>query len=103
MMGVLMLFACAEPRPIDPVQALDGSPARGEAQYQMVCAQCHGASGHGVGRSPALTERAPHRDDASILYTMLNGRGAMRGIRLSDQEASDILAYLRVRFPAHAP
>jgi mono/diheme cytochrome c family protein len=96
----VLLWACAEPRPVEPVLALDGSAARGEAQYQMVCARCHGASGGGAGRTPAVAGRVHALSDADVVGAMLNGRGAMGRTGLTDRQAADVLAYLRATFPA---
>jgi mono/diheme cytochrome c family protein len=95
----LLLLACAEPRDPAPVLALTGDAGRGEAQYQMRCASCHGASGSGVSRTPALVGRVGQLSDAELVSVMLNGKGAMtRQSGLSDQHTADLLAYLRKAF-----
>jgi len=95
----VLLWACAEPRPVEPVLALDGVAGRGEAQFQMVCAQCHGAGGNGIGQTPALRGRAHRLTDAELVGAMVNGRGSMRRTRITDAQAADVLAYVRATFP----
>lgn len=94
--------ACGEPRPTAPVLALEGDAARGEAKYQMVCAGCHGAEGGGIARAPGLAGRVHGLADDAVVHVMLNGRGGMPAKRITDQEAADVLAFLRARWPAPA-
>lgn len=94
-----LVIACSEPRPVAPVLALQGVAARGEAQYQMRCATCHGAGGNGAGATPALRGGVHALTDAEVVDAMLNGRGAMTRVRMSDAEAADVLAFLREAFP----
>ena len=96
--GVLLglsLAACGERRDPAVALALTGDEARGQAQYQMKCAVCHGAEGHGVASAPALSARVAGLSDAEIVGAMVVGRGAMRPVRLTDQEAADIGVWLR--------
>lgn len=99
----LLLFACAslvrEPLPSEPVLALDGDASKGEARYQMTCARCHGASGNGVARTPALAGRVHALTDEDLVDIMRNGRGAMSPLGLTAQHVADILAYLRATWP----
>lgn len=99
-MIVLWLLACAEPRDPAPALALTGNAERGAAQYQMRCAQCHGASGNGVSRTPGLTVRMSQLSDLEVVDIMLNGKGAMtRQSGLENKHAADLLVYLRGAFP----
>lgn len=97
--ALVLLGACREARPSAPVLALDGDVQRGEAQYQIVCAGCHGPTGHGIARAPALTTSHRMSDD-TIVAVMLNGRGRMPAKRIDDQTAADVLAWMRATFPA---
>jgi len=99
-MGLALLAACSEPRPVAEALALQGVAERGKAQYQMVCARCHGQEGGGMARTPALRGRVHGLGDEVVMDAMLNGRGAMARTRLTDQQAADVLAYLRATFPA---
>jgi len=99
----MLVLACSEPpRSIDAAKALEGVASRGEPQFQMVCALCHGRTGQGVSRTPALAGRVHELSDDELLSAMIQGRGAMSRTRLNDQQAADVLAYLRQTFPAPA-
>ena len=93
-------LACREPRETAPALALEGDLARGTASYQVVCAGCHGAEGGGIARAPALAGRVHALSDEDVVHVMLNGRGGMPAKRISDQEAADILVFLRSEWPA---
>ena len=97
--AVALLLACAEPRSVEPALAAAGVAARGEAQYQMRCATCHGAAGGGAGGTPALAGAVHRLSDAEVVDAMLNGRGAMSPLRMTDAEAADVLRFVRERFP----
>lgn len=96
----LVWWACAAPRPVEPVLALTGDARRGEATYQMECARCHGAEGFGVASTPALADRAPLLSDAQVVEVVLHGKGGMGAQRLSDAQVADVLSWLRERWPA---
>jgi mono/diheme cytochrome c family protein len=102
MFTILTLLACGlqrEPEPVAPVLALTGDAKKGEAQFQMTCANCHGALGNGVSRTPALAGNVHTFTDEELVDIMLNGREAMSPTRLSPQHAANILAYLRATWP----
>lgn len=93
--GLLLATGCREPRETAPVLALTGDLERGAAKYQMVCAGCHGTEGYGIHRAPALVKNVGGLDDEQVVHIMLNGRGGMPAKRITDQEAADILAWMR--------
>lgn len=95
----LLLLACGGPKDITSVLALEGNAERGRAQYQIQCARCHGAEGGGIASTPALAGRVRDIRDPIVVSTMINGNGAMTAVRLEDQQASDILAFLRAEWP----
>lgn len=74
------------------VSASSGDATSGAAIYADNCASCHGASAQG-GAGPAL---AGISDSAGVIDTILYGAGGMPGFSssLSDQDVSDVLAYL---------
>jgi mono/diheme cytochrome c family protein len=68
------------------------------------CAICHGDSGEGkevIGKALGVT--IPHLgskevqslDNAALKKIIAEGKGKMRPISLSDQEAADVIAYIR--------
>ena len=100
--SIALTLGCSEPRDPEKVLALQGTVERGEPQFQMTCARCHGEVGGGGPRAPALSAIS-RLSDRDIADAILNGRGAMRGTRLNEQQARDVLAFLRQRFPAPSP
>jgi mono/diheme cytochrome c family protein len=90
-----LAMACSEPRALDAALAAHGDAARGNAQYQMTCARCHGQRGGGVGRSPSLARAAAEMPDRDLIATILHGRGGMRPQPIDDQTAADIKAFVR--------
>ncbi len=68
------------------------------------CAICHGDSGEGkeaIGKMFGVT--MPHLgskevqslDDAALKKVILEGKGKMKPVNLSEQEVQDVIAYLR--------
>lgn len=84
----------------EAILGLDADAEAGADHFAARCAACHGVSGHGTAAAPNLEDRVPTRDDASLLRTLIAGRGGMPswGETLSDQEIADVLAFLRVSF-----
>ena len=73
--------------------------ARGEALYQMHCAQCHGAEGEGNAGFPSL--QTPHinmQSDGKLFALIQSGTGgrmpAFQEV-LSEEEVVDVIDYLR--------
>jgi mono/diheme cytochrome c family protein len=94
---LLALAACSD-RDIDAILALDGDPVAGEEVFASVCAECHGADARG-GRGPDLTVEAPKLSDEELADTIVNGSmGGMPAQGVSDQEAADVMAWLRQEF-----
>lgn len=85
---------------IDQILTLDGDGEAGRDRFLTNCATCHGQTGEGSGWAPNLYDRVPLRDDPSIVQTLIQGKGGMPawGALLSDQELSNLLAYLRPTF-----
>jgi cytochrome c oxidase cbb3-type subunit 3 len=98
--------ADARRRPIP--DAAPGEPARGQRLYASACANCHGWTGQGeLGMGPAVRnpDLLAAADDAFLWATIAYGRRdtpmfpsliGLDGVRqLSEQEISDLVAYLR--------
>lgn len=85
----LLLAACA---PGSGVNSATGDSGSGASLYAANCASCHGASAQG-GAGPSL---AGIGSSSGVVNTILNGTEGMPGFAdsLSDQDISDILAWL---------
>jgi mono/diheme cytochrome c family protein len=82
----------------------EGSPARGEdvfrnASDSQTCTDCHGQNGEG-GVGPSFEQRFIQKTDWQLLHTVLEGRGGMPawGDRLTNEQLTDLFAYLRANF-----
>ncbi len=102
-------------RTMPPAERTEGLRLNsGAILYRQHCQRCHGADGKGnaVGLEedspPDFTNRAwqQERSDARLLKSIVHGKGAMPAFRkqLSDDEAADLIEYLRGFAPRlHAP
>src|SRR5205823_2787547 len=89
-------------KPIPPKNPLEGDAEAiraGMGQFRSRCADCHGMDARGV-RAPDLTQIwASGRTDDGLFKTLKNGVPGTEmpafGPRMFDQEAWQILAYLR--------
>ena len=93
---------------LDSPDAVTGNAANGEALYQYLCLSCHGEQGIGKqGRGTALTNQdfLKYTTDKQMWISIAYGReGTAMGPslkgkdgvkQLSEQEISDIVAYIR--------
>ena len=66
----------------------------------QACVDCHGENGRGDGVGPDLAQRFSQKTDWQLLNTILDGSGAMPawGTMLSDEELTDLMAFLRTNF-----
>jgi len=94
-LAVMALTACAPPRDIAPALALRGDPTAGRAQYQIVCAGCHGPEGTGIAGAPGIAATVAGLTDTDVVTAMLRGRGGMPAAHITDAQAADILAFVR--------
>ena len=110
--GILIGWtACVEPEP--PVDsgstatetsapADSGSGAQtGEDLYRLHCGACHGEQGEGTDQGPELSHTS-HKPDDKILSVILEGKGDMEPVDVSEEEAQAIVDHLRVLFPPDA-
>jgi cytochrome c2 len=81
-----------------------GDATRGKEVFKR-CAVCHGDSGEGkeaIGKAfgvtmiPFSSKEAQSLDDANLKKGIIEGRGKMKPVALSDQEVADVIAYLRM-------
>lgn len=111
--AILCLAAVTFPRPGSLAQSADTAttnPGQGKPIYKKLCAGCHGAHGKGdgykiLGPDPAdLTSPATqNKTDRELLTTIHEGKPNMPAWnrRLSEQEARDVLAYVRTLSRRH--
>jgi cytochrome c2 len=76
---------------------------KGKALFSR-CAICHGASGEGnenIGKMLGVTmpnlssKEVQSKDTAAFKKIILEGKGKMKAVSLSNQEVEDVIAYLR--------
>jgi mono/diheme cytochrome c family protein len=77
--------------------------ARGAQVFHQKCAKCHhpttthplnGPGLQAITKVKAMPSGAPPTDER-MTYTILHGRGMMPATQLTDDQLSDLLAYLR--------
>jgi len=86
--SITILTGCSEEEPTVP----------GEALYAVHCIACHGSdgiSGHGTD----LDDVVPSASNEELTDVITFGIGDMPAIDITDQEALDIVSYLRALFP----
>jgi len=80
-----------------------GDVTKGKALYSR-CAICHGESGEGkeaiakaLGvKMPVLgSNEVQSLDDAALKKVIVEGKGKMQAVKLSDSEVDDVIAFLR--------
>jgi mono/diheme cytochrome c family protein len=88
-----------------PLLAISGGDAdKGKALYTGKCAMCHGADGAGkdamakalkVEFKPLGSKEVQSKKDAELKKDFLEGNGKMKPVKLTDEEAANVIAYLR--------
>ena len=77
--------------------------AAGKTVYANQCRKCHGPDGNGnptiakmlkVDIKP-LSSAVQGKSDADLKKDILNGTGKMKPVKISEAEASDVVAYIR--------
>ena len=97
--GGILLGACAPSDRAMDIAELDGNISNGRVLYLDYCASCHGENGDD-GSGPSLLRRSnielsvAEHADVIIERMEENGRRSDR-VYLSDQEISDIIAYVQ--------
>ena len=80
-----------------------GDAIKGKEVFANRCAVCHGESGKGkeaiakmfnVTMKNLGSEEVQSIDDATLKKDILEGNGKMRPVRLTDQEAADVIAFI---------
>ena len=97
-----VLAGCRSLPPSKPEALWTIEEARGAQVYHQACAKCHyptttnGLKGPGlqaITKVKAMPSGAPPTDER-LTYTILHGRGMMPATQLTDEQLSDLLAYL---------
>jgi mono/diheme cytochrome c family protein len=100
--AALGMAGCRQLPPSKPSSEWTPQEARGAAVYQAKCARCHYPTSthslHGPGlqaltKLKAMPSGAPPTDERLTAVT-LHGRGDMPATALTDDQLSDLLAYL---------
>ena len=88
-----------------PLLAVSGGDAeKGKALYGTKCAMCHGADGAGkdamakalkVEFKPLGSKEVQAKKDAELKKDILEGNGKMKPVKLTDEEAANVIAFLR--------
>lgn len=83
--------------------AQKGNPTKGKEVFSR-CAVCHGNSGegreaiakvYGVEMRRLGSKAVQSEDDASLKKGIVEGKGKMPPVKLTDQELADVVAFLR--------
>jgi mono/diheme cytochrome c family protein len=98
----LVLSGCRPLPPSKPSSLWTPEEARGAAVYHQKCAKCHrpndthplnGPGLQALTKVKAMPSGTPPTDER-MTYVILHGRNMMPGTQLSDEQLSDLLAYL---------
>jgi cytochrome c2 len=80
-----------------------GDAAKGKELFSR-CAVCHGDSGEGkeaiakmfgVTMPPLASKEVQSLSDAALKKIIEEGKGKMKAVKMSDQEMTDVIAFLR--------
>jgi len=86
------------------VATADGDAAKGKPVYMTKCASCHGADGTPKEAiAKALKVEMRHlgakevlaKKDAKMKKDTVEGIGKMKGVKLSDEDAANVIAFMR--------
>ena len=98
----LAVAGCRSLPPSKPESQWTVEEARGAKIYQLKCARCHyptttrplnGPGLQALTKVKAMPSGAPPTDER-LTYVTLHGRSMMPGTQLTDDQLSDLLAYL---------
>ena len=81
-----------------------GDAAAGKSVYTAKCATCHGAAGEGKEAIAKMmkvelkhlgSKEVQAKSDADLKKVIADGSGKMKGVKLTDAETANLLAFLR--------
>lgn len=92
------LACCAPPDPdrVGRVMELSGNATSGAAVYTRACASCHDADGNGT--SEPMSSLVPAESDEGLADVVAGGNHVSQS-SMTEQEAADLIAYLRATWP----
>ena len=102
--GILAVIALAVLVALAPALWAAANAEAGKALYDKKCSSCHGKLGEGnPGIAKAMKVELRHlgskevqaKSDADLKKDTVEGIGKMKGIKLTDAEATDVIAYIR--------
>jgi len=102
-MAAAVILGCRSLPPSKPESQFTAQEVRGQQVYKAYCARCHYATNthslHGPGlqaitKVRAMPSGAPPTDER-MTAVILRGRNMMPATQLSDDQLSDLLAYLK--------
>ncbi len=89
--------SCGEERSAAVIR-LEGAVEDGEAAFVGSCAPCHDLAGDEAKVGPALRPIVPEATDEELVTIMACGFVSMPPSNVDDQQAADVLAWLRDTF-----
>ena len=98
--GLVLLLVAAVPA----LAAGKGDAAAGKKLFAGKCASCHGASGEGKDAIAKMfkvemrhlgSKEVQAKSDADLRKIINDGNGKMKPVKLSDEEAANVIAFLR--------
>jgi len=97
--GYILFSVCV--LTVATLHAKDGTDnvRAGQKLFARYCAECHGTTGQGTERAPALQQYVKSSEPTLLVSFIKNGKlraGMPSWSRLPDQRLSQIVAYLRV-------
>ncbi len=101
--GVMAVAGCRPLPPSKPEALWSPEEARGAQVFQANCAKCHyptstrGSKGPGlqaITKVKAMPSGQPPTDER-LTVVIVRGRGMMPATQLTDEQLSDLLAYIR--------
>jgi len=102
LVGDLALAGCRSLPPSKPEALFTAEEGRGAIVYKQKCARCHhptstrplnGPGLQALTKVKAMPSGAPPTDER-MTFVIIHGRNMMPATQLTDQELSDLLAYL---------
>jgi mono/diheme cytochrome c family protein len=102
--AVAMIIAMALSLALPQVAMSGGDSEKGKALYTSKCKMCHAAEGEGnPGMAKMLKVEMKHlaskevqeKKDPELKKEITEGNGKMKPVKLTDEEAANVIAYLR--------